>query len=112
MFEFENSESGDIMAQKDSACIIEALAKVAKKLFDKQNKSDIRIIGIRYGEKMYKILLENEECAYAVDMGRFYRETADKYNLNHDKYFSLTIVKGLHLLSSKLITLNFLLQKK
>ena len=87
IFAFEHAESGDIMVQKAPACTIETLAMATKELFDKQNKSEIRIIGIRHGEKMYETLLTNEECAHAIDMGDFYRVPADKRDLNYDKYF-------------------------
>jgi UDP-N-acetylglucosamine 4,6-dehydratase/5-epimerase len=50
-------------------------------------KEDIKVIGIRHGEKMYETLLTNEECAKAVDMGNFYRVPADNRGLNYDKYF-------------------------
>lgn len=36
---------------------------------------------------MYETLLTNEECANAVDMGKFYRVPCDKRDLNYDKYF-------------------------
>ncbi|MBQ3022822.1 MAG: polysaccharide biosynthesis protein [Clostridia bacterium] len=87
LFAFENATSGDIMVQKAPACTIEVLAKAVKELFDKENKSQIKIIGIRHGEKMYETLLTNEECANAIDMGDFYRVPADKRDLNYDKYF-------------------------
>lgn len=87
LFAFENADSGDIMVQKAPACTIEVLAKAVKELFDKDNKSSIKVIGIRHGEKMYETLLTNEECAHAVDMGNFYRVPADKRDLNYDKYF-------------------------
>lgn len=87
LFSFKNAESGDIMVQKAPACTIEVLAKAIKGLFDKENKSEIKIIGIRHGEKMYETLLTNEECAHAIDMGDFYRVPADKRDLNYDKYF-------------------------
>ena len=58
-----------------------------KELFDKENKSGIKVIGIRHGEKMFETLLTNEECAHAIDMGNFYRVPADKRDLNYDKYF-------------------------
>ena len=87
LFAFENADSGDIMVQKAPACTIEVLAKAVKKLFDKDNKCSIKVIGIRHGEKMYETLLTNEECAHAVDMGNFYRVPADKRDLNYDKYF-------------------------
>lgn len=51
-------------------------------------KEDIRVIGIRHGEKMYETLLTNEECEKAVDMGNFYRVPADNRGLNYDKYFT------------------------
>lgn len=87
LFAFENADSGDIMVQKAPACTIEVLAKAVKELFDKENNSSIKVIGIRHGEKMYETLLTNEECAHAVDMGNFYRVPADKRDLNYDKYF-------------------------
>ena len=87
VFAFQNAMSGDIMVQKAPACTIEALAQAVKALFDKENRSEIKIIGIRHGEKMYETLLTNEECAGAIDMGNFYRVPADKRDLNYDKYF-------------------------
>lgn len=85
IFAFENAASGDIMVQKAPACTIQVLAQAVKELFDADN--EIKIIGIRHGEKMYETLLTNEECAHAVDMGNFYRVPADKRDLNYDKYF-------------------------
>ena len=87
LFAFENGASGDIMVQKAPACTIETLALATKEIFDKENKSEVKIIGIRHGEKMYETLLTNEECAHAIDMGDFYRVPSDKRDLNYDKYF-------------------------
>lgn len=50
-------------------------------------KEDIKVIGIRHGEKMYETLLTNEECAKAINLGGFYRVTADNRGLNYDNYF-------------------------
>lgn len=86
VYAFENAESGDIMVQKAPACTIGVLARAVKELFHAE--SEIRVIGIRHGEKMYETLLTNEECAHAVDMGDFYRVPADKRSLNYDKYFT------------------------
>ena len=61
LFAFENGESGDILVQKAPACTIEVLAQAVKELFAPD--TDIRVIGIRHGEKMYETLLTNEECA-------------------------------------------------
>ncbi len=85
LFAFENANSGDILVQKAPACTIETLAKAVKKLFGPE--TEIKVIGIRHGEKMYETLLTNEECANATDMGDFYRVPCDKRDLNYDKYF-------------------------
>ena len=87
LFAFEHGTSGDILVQKAPACTIETQAKAVMELFDKKNKSEIKVIGIRHGEKMYETLLTNEECANAIDMGNFYRVPCDKRGLNYDKYF-------------------------
>ena len=88
LFAFEHGESGDILVQKAPACTIETQAKAVIELFDPKGETEIKVIGIRHGEKMYETLLTNEECARAVDMGDFYRVSCDKRGLNYDKYFS------------------------
>ena len=50
-------------------------------------RTEIKVIGIRHGEKMYETLLTNEECAHAIDLGNFFRVPCDKRGLNYDKYF-------------------------
>ena len=86
LFAFEHGESGDILVQKAPACTIQTQAEAVCELFGGK-KENIKIIGIRHGEKMYETLLTNEECANAIDMGDFYRVPADKRGLNYDKYF-------------------------
>ena len=85
VFAFQNAESGDIMVQKAPACTIEVQAQAVRELF--HSDDEIKVIGIRHGEKMYETLLTNEECANAIDMGNFYRVPCDKRDLNYDKYF-------------------------
>ncbi len=85
LFAFEHGISGDILVQKAPACTIETLARAVTGLFAPNH--EIRMIGIRHGEKMYETLLTNEECAHAVDLGDFYRVPCDKRDLNYDKYF-------------------------
>lgn len=85
VFAFEHGTSGDILVQKAPACTIETLAKAVTELFAPGH--EIKVIGIRHGEKMYETLLTNEECAQAIDMGNFYRVPCDKRDLNYDKYF-------------------------
>ena len=86
LFAFEHGVSGDILVQKAPACTIQTQAEAVCELFG-GNKNNIKVIGIRHGEKMYETLLTNEECANAIDLGNFYRVPSDKRGLNYDKYF-------------------------
>ena len=102
LFAFENGKNGDILVQKAPACTIQTQAEAVCELFKHQFKlaesaekidgadkgePEIRIIGIRHGEKMYETLLTKEEAAKAIDMGNFYAVPADNRDLNYDKYF-------------------------
>lgn len=86
LFAFEKGATGDILVQKAPACTIGVLAQAVKELF--HSESEIKVIGIRHGEKMYETLLTNEECSNAIDLGDFYRVPCDKRDLNYDKYFN------------------------
>ncbi len=92
LFAFEHGQSGDILVQKAPACTIGTQAEAVCELFGGK-KEDIKVIGIRHGEKMYETLLTNEECAKAVDLGNFYCVPCDKRGLNYDKYFAQGDVK-------------------
>ena len=86
LFAFEHGENGDLLIMKAPACTIQTQAEAVCELFGGK-KEEIKVIGIRHGEKMYETLLTNEECAKAIDMGDFYRVPADNRGLNYDKYF-------------------------
>ena len=106
LFAFEHGQNGDILVQKAPACTIQTQAEAVCELFAEQSpavssfkcqgssesaaeqlKREIRVIGIRHGEKMYETLLTKEECAKAEDMGNFFRVPADNRDLNYDKHF-------------------------
>ncbi len=87
LFAFEKGTNGDILVQKAPAASIRTMAEAVCEIFD-YDKSNIKTIGIRHGEKMYETLLTNEECANAIDMGNFYRVPCDKRDLNYDKYYN------------------------
>ncbi len=86
IFAFEHGQNGDILVQKAPACTIGTQAVAVCELFGGR-KEDIKVIGIRHGEKMYETLLTNEECSKAEDLGNFYRVPADNRGLNYDKFF-------------------------
>ena len=87
LFAFEHGQNGDILVQKAPACTIRTQAEAVCEIFG-GDKSQIKVIGIRHGEKMYETLLTKEECAKAEDLGNFYRVPADNRTLNYDKYFT------------------------
>lgn len=87
LFAFEYGDPGDILVQKAPACTIQTQVEAVCELFGGE-KNQIKVIGIRHGEKMYETLLTNEECAHAIDMGNYYRVPCDKRGLNYDKYFN------------------------
>ena len=102
LFAFEHGQTGDILVQKAPACTIQTQAEAVCELFAHQwggaastgsAADNIKVIGIRHGEKMYETLLTKEECAKAEDMGNFYRVPADNRDLNYDKYFKEGDVK-------------------
>ena len=86
LFAFTHGHTGDLFVQKAPACTIMTLAKAVCGLFGA--KEEIRVIGIRHGEKMAETLLTNEECARAEDLGDFFRVPADNRTLNYENYFS------------------------
>ena len=92
LFAFEEGKNGDILVQKAPACTIQTQAEAVCELFGGK-KEEIKIIGIRHGEKMYETLLTKEEAAKAIDMGNFYAVPADNRDLNYDKYFKEGDVK-------------------
>lgn len=85
IFAFQNAQAGDIMVQKSPASTIGDLAQAVKELFCAEN--EIKVIGTRHGEKLYETLLTKEEYIKAVDMGGFFSVSADKRDLNYDKFF-------------------------
>ncbi|MGP1361149.1 MAG: polysaccharide biosynthesis protein [Candidatus Fimenecus sp.] len=87
LFAFKNGKNGDLFIQKAPACTIATQAEAICEIFG-ADKKNIKVIGIRHGEKLYETLLTNEECAKAIDMGDFYCVPADNRGLNYDKYFS------------------------
>ncbi len=84
LYAFEHGKQGDLFVQKAPAATIETLAKAVLEL--KKSKLEPVYIGTRHGEKLYEVLVTQEEMAKAIDLGDFYKIPADNRNLNYDKY--------------------------
>ncbi len=85
LYAFEHGQQGDIFVQKSPASTIEVLAHALKELFSANN--EIRLIGIRHGEKLYESLVACEEMIKAKDLGNYYRIPADNRDLNYSKFY-------------------------
>ena len=85
-FAFNHAQPGDIFVQKSPASTVMDIALALKSIFNASN--EIKIIGIRHGEKLYETLCTREEMAKAEDLGDFYRIPTDGRDLNYSKYFS------------------------
>ena len=86
LFAFNNGKPGDIFVQKSPAATIEILAKALLELYGVKN--EIKIIGIRHGEKIYETLVNREEMVKAEDLENYYRIPADTRDLNYNKFFT------------------------
>jgi len=83
-FAFDNALSGDLLVQKAPACTIEVLAQAVCKIFNVS--CNMKVIGIRHGEKRYETLLTKEEHVRAQDIGNYFRASVDARDLNYDNY--------------------------
>ncbi len=89
LYAFENGEQGDLFVQKAPSATINTLARAVLEL--KGSKFEPVSIGTRHGEKLYEVLVTQEEMAKAINLPGFFKIPADNRNLNYDKF----IEKGL-----------------
>lgn len=85
-FALEQGRQGDIFVRKASSCSIGNLAQAVKNIF--QSDSEIKIIGMRHGEKLYETLASKGELLRSEDMGEYLRVSIDDRDLNYNKYLN------------------------
>lgn len=92
IYAFQNGHNGDLFVQKAPAATLDTLAEALKQVYSKVNssyeKTEVKVIGTRHGEKLYETLVTREEMAKAIDMGNYYRIPCDTRDLNYDKFFT------------------------
>lgn len=86
IYAFEHGKQGDLFVQKAPAATIDVLAQAVKEL--KKSDCGIKHIGTRHGEKLYEVLVTQEEMLKAEDLGDYFRVPADNRDLNYDKFTS------------------------
>lgn len=79
MHAMEWGNPGELFVKKAPACTVETLAEAIG--------GDIKVIGVRHGEKMHESLISAEEMARAQDDGLYYRIRPDSRDMNYDRYF-------------------------
>ena len=84
VFAFKNARQGDLFIRKSLSCTMMDLAIALKKLTD--SNSEIKVIGVRHGEKLHETLVSREELAKSEDMGDYYRVGMDGRDLNYNQY--------------------------
>ena len=85
-FAFRHGAQGDLFVRKAPACTVADLATALRNLFGAE--TEMRVIGIRHGEKLFETLATREELVRAEDMGDYYRVPMDDRDLNYGKYFT------------------------
>jgi UDP-glucose 4-epimerase len=84
LYAYEHGEQGDMFVQKAPSATIEVLAKAILEL--KNCYTEPVYIGTRHGEKLYEVLVTQEEMTKAIDLEGFFKIPADNRNLNYDKF--------------------------
>lgn len=83
---FTHARPGDLFIKKAPASTVEVLARAVASLLG-QDDPDLRVIGIRHGEKMHETLLSREEIVKASDEGDYFRVPLDARSLQYELYF-------------------------
>lgn len=83
---FTHAQPGDLFVKKAPASTVEVLARAVASLMGNDDP-DIRVIGIRHGEKMHETLLSREEMVKASDEDEYFRVPLDARSLQYELYF-------------------------
>lgn len=83
MYAFENAKQGDLFIQKSPACTVQMVVNALKKM--KSINHEVKVIGIRHGEKLEETLITKEEMLKAKDLGDYYVVNDDN-PINYDNY--------------------------
>lgn len=85
-YAFSNAEQGDLFVRKAPGATVETIARAVASLMGVEDP-EIKVIGIRHGEKLHETLLSSEEISTAKDEGDYYRIPLDARSLNYELFF-------------------------
>jgi len=83
MFAFEYGKQGEIFVQKAPSATIKDLATAIKEILN--SDTQLKIIGVRHGEKLHETLVTREEMARAQEMEKNFIIKPDDRDLNYRK---------------------------
>ncbi|MCD4533744.1 SDR family NAD(P)-dependent oxidoreductase [Nocardioides sp. cx-169] len=83
---FTHASQGDLFVRKAPAATIDTLARAVASALGVEDP-DIRVIGVRHGEKLHETLLSVEEITTSTDQGDYYRVPLDARSLNYELFF-------------------------
>lgn len=81
VYAFEHGTQGDLFVQKSPSVTVETLAQAVIELTN--SKTGIEYIGTRHGEKLFEVLLTQEEMQRAESLPGFFKVPMDKRDLNY-----------------------------
>ena len=84
LYALEKGENGDILVRKSSAATMRETAQAIKEIFNYEG--EIKVIGIREGEKMHETLVTQEELLKSESYENYYR-IKNLSSIDYDKYF-------------------------
>jgi UDP-N-acetylglucosamine 4,6-dehydratase/5-epimerase len=84
-YAFTNARPGDLLIRKAPGCNLKTLIAALAELFEYE--PEVRVIGVRHGEKMHETLATAEELSRSDDAGDYFRIRLDARGLNYRPYF-------------------------
>jgi UDP-N-acetylglucosamine 4,6-dehydratase len=84
-FAMQHGRQGDLFVRKAAAATVRDLAQALLNLFGAQN--ELRIVGVRAGEKMHEVLVTAEEFARVEEFDEYYRIPC-RPGHNYDEFFT------------------------
>jgi len=85
LFALQHGRSGEVFVRKSPAATVDLVARGCLELF--KSRSEVKIIGIREGEKMHETLLTREEMMNSEEFDEYYRVRGER-EMDYDDFYT------------------------
>ncbi len=85
-YAFTHAEPGDLFVRKAAASTVDVLARAVASLLGVEDP-ELKLIGVRHGEKLHETLLSREEMVKAEENGDYFRVPLDARSLQYELYY-------------------------